>query len=241
MTPKFAIVIGASSGIGIEMVRQLAQSGCRVAAVARREDRLIALSAEFPNQVLPFAHDVTHYAEVPELFQRIAHELGGLDLVIYNSGIMPEVAPGEYNFEKDFAMVEVNLLGAIAWLNQAADRFQHTRRGTIVGIGSVAGDRGRASLVVYGTTKSALCTYLEALRNRLCKLGVTVVTIKPGPIKTDMTKHLQMNSMMEPTDAAQKILRLASRTGEHYLKPTHWLIFAIIKRVPSAIFRRLNL
>src|SRR5687767_8149683 len=122
-TYQHAIIIGASSGIGAAIAEDLAAGGCRVAAVARRLDRLEELAARFPGRVLPFAHDVTRYEEVPGLFQEITRQLGGLDLIVYASGVMPEVGPAEFSFEKDRAMIEVNVLGAIAWLNQAAVRF----------------------------------------------------------------------------------------------------------------------
>ena len=236
-----AIVVGASSGMGAALTEKLAAAGCTVAAVARRGERLEELAARYPGKVLPVTHDVTHYDEVPALFQQITGELGGLDLIIYASGVMPEVGAQEYNFEKDRAMVEVNLLGAIAWLNQAAIRFSNTGHGTIVGIGSVAGDRGRSGQPVYNTTKAAFATYLEALRNRLSTLGVTVVTIKPGPVDTEMTRHLHIKGMMPVDAAAETILRQSTQGGEHYLKLTHAVAFAIIRNIPSWIFRRLKI
>jgi len=238
---RHAIVIGASSGIGAEVASLLAEGGCRVAAVARRGERLEALAARFPERVLPFVHDVTDYEEVPALFQEITGRLGGLDLVVYASGVMPEVGETEFSFAKDRRMVEVNVLGAIAWLNQAAIRFQNTGTGTIVGIGSVAGDRGRAGQPVYNTSKAALATYLEALRNRLSRHGVTVVTIKPGPVETEMTSHLHLKGALSARRAAEILLRKSARTGEHYLLPQHRLIFAIIRMVPSWLFRKLHI
>ena len=143
---EYAIVIGASSGIGAELVRQLAAEGTRVAAIARRGEKLQALANELGDKVLPYEHDVTNYEAVPTLFQKVTKELGGLDLVIYAAGVMPQVGHSEYDFDKDKQMIEVNLLGAIAWLDQAAIRFENTKHGSIVGIGSVAGDRGRCGV-----------------------------------------------------------------------------------------------
>lgn len=238
---KFAIVVGASSGIGAELVKQLAANGCRVAAVARRQDRLDKLAQDLKPNVLVFAHDVTNFEEVPALFQKITGKLGGLDLIIYASGVMPEVGFHEFDFEKDKQMVDVNLLGAIAWLDQAAIRFENTKQGTIVGIGSVAGDRGRSAQPVYNMTKAALATYLEALRNRLCRYGVKVVTIKPGPTETEMTKELHLKGAMKADVAAAKILAKANKSGDYYLKATHRVIFYVIKRIPSPIFRKLKM
>lgn len=238
---RFAVVVGASSGIGREVCRQLAQSGCKVAAVARRLDRLEELAKEFPGLVLPFGHDVRNVEEVPGLFQGATKALGGLDLFVYASGVMPEVGFHEFNTEKDRLMVETNVMGLVAWVNAVADRMQNTKHGSIVAIGSVAGDRGRSKQPVYNASKAFLATYMEAVRNRVSRYGVKVVTVKPGPVATEMTQGLHMRGTMPVEVAAAKIIRLAGKTGEHYLKPMHRLVFYVIKRVPSPIFRRLKI
>lgn len=238
---QHAIIVGASSGIGREIARELAKSGSRVAVIARRSDRLEALVNEFPDQVIAFSHDVVHFHEVPLLFQTVTQQLGGLNLIVYAAGVMPEVGPQEYTFEKDQQMIEVNLLGAMAWLNQAAIRFEGTRNGTIIGIGSVAGDRGRVGQPAYNTSKAAFATYLECLRNRLAKFGVRVVTIKPGPTETEMTAGLHLAGMMKADETARIILAKSSRNGEHYVKFVHRIIFAIIRRIPSPLFRKLKI
>lgn len=235
------IVVGASSGIGEALVRQLAGTGARVGAVARRKDRLDGLASEFAGSVSCYVHDVADWQAVPELFQSICRDLGGLDMIIYCAGVMPEVAEDEFNTAKDRQMIETNLSGAVAWLNEASARFQGAGHGAIVGIGSMAGDRGRYARPLYNATKAGLHTYLEALRNRLSRHGVTVCTVKPGPVATEMTAGLTMPGMMTAEAAAAKILKLAHSNGERYLKPTHWLIATIIKAIPSPIFRRLKL
>ncbi|MCC7229329.1 MAG: SDR family NAD(P)-dependent oxidoreductase [Fimbriimonadaceae bacterium] len=237
---RFAIVVGASSGIGREIARQLAQSGCRVAAVARRYDRLEELRQSFPDFIIPAEHSVTDYDAIPALFQDLTGKLGGLDLIVYASGAMPKVEENEFDFQKDRQMIEVNDLGAVAWLDQAAERFQNTKHGTIVGIGSVAGDRGRLKQPVYNASKAFLHTYLEALRNRLSRHGVKVVTVKPGPVQTEMTAGLDLPKAITAESAAAIILKKSARGGEHYLSPIHAVIFFIIRNIPSWIFRRLN-
>lgn len=220
-------------------MKQLALSGCKVAALGRRLERLQVLESQYKGNVLPYSHDVTNYGEVPVLFQQITKELGGLDLIVYSSGVMPAVGPDEYDFEKDKSIIEVNLLGAVAWLNQAAIRFGNAGHGTIVAIGSVAGERGRGKQPVYNASKAALATYMEALRNRLAVKGVSVVTVKPGPVDTDMSKDVNRKKL-PVTKAAQLILSKSARSGEHFLLLPEKVLFTIIRNIPSPLFRKLN-
>lgn len=241
-TPSTAAVIGASSGIGEAMVRQLAKEGVRVAAVARRLDLLQKLADEFPGKVFPYEHDVVDFDDAPGLFDRIVSDLGQLDMLIYNAGVMPRVEESEYNFAKDRAMIEVNLLGAMAWMNPCGAYMEARRSGTIVGISSVAGDRGRRGNPGYHTSKAALTTYLEALRNRLSRYGVTVVTVKPGPVKTPMTEGLKLPLMIEVDAAAAGALAHARAGSVSGYVPAIWgPIMAIICMVPSVLFRRTNI
>lgn len=171
----------------------------------------------------------------------LTHRLGGLDAFFYVAGAMPVVQSDEFNFSKDSLMLEVNCLGAVAWLNEAATRFQGVEAGTIVAISSVAGERGRAGQPVYNASKSFLNSYMESLRNRLSSRGVTVTTIKPGPMDTAMTAHLTDQKLMAVEVAASKVLRLAPSGREVFLSPVHAVIFAIIRNIPSLIMRRLKL
>lgn len=238
-TFETAVIVGASSGIGAELAKVLASEGCRVAVVARRLDRLEALAAGFPGKIFPYAHDVTHVEEIPELLQRIAKDIGGVDLFVYSSGVMPKVGLDEFNTELDQAMIDVNFTGAVAWCNAAMTRFQSTGQGTLVGIGSVAGERGRRGQPVYNATKAAFHSYLEALRNR-AKPGVKIVTIKPGPTDTEMVVGLQLRAKLMPAPvAALKIRKKLERDGEHFLKFSHWVIFGIIRNIPSFLFRKI--
>lgn len=241
-----AIIIGASSGIGAATARLLAAQGCAVALIARREAELQTVAETIRNAggtAFTYPHDVFDFDAVPALFQTVCRDLGGLDVIVYAAGVMPRVAPGEYDFAKDHAMISVNLLGAVAWLNEAAARFAAIGMGTIVGVGSVAGDRGRRAAPVYGATKAALETYLESLRNRAGGTGVRVVTVKPGPIDTAMTQGMDKLPLLLPAeDAARRIVRAAEGGADVVYVPGAWaIIMAVIRAVPSAVFRRLNI
>ncbi|MBL8860050.1 MAG: SDR family NAD(P)-dependent oxidoreductase [Planctomycetes bacterium] len=247
--PKTALVVGASSGMGAALVRQLAREGYAVCAVARRADKLEELAREVARtsgshggRVVVYAHDVAEVERVPELFERIVRELGGLELVIYAAGVMPKIGLKEYDTEKDLDQLLVNVGGCIAWCNAAANLFQTTRHGTIVGISSIAGDRGRKGNPVYCTTKAAMNTYLEALRNRLSECGVHVTTIKPGFVDTVMTQGLPgLFWLISAERAAEMILSAArSKANTRYVPRRWWFVGTVIKCIPSFMFKKLN-
>ena len=243
-----AIVVGASSGIGEAVARRLAREGYAVALVARRADRLHQICDAINTQLgqhraFAYPHDVTQFDEVQPLFQTILRDLGRIDVVVYSSGVMPAAGPSEFNFEKDKAMIEVNVLGAMAWLDQAAMLFERTGGGYIVGISSVAGERGRVINPVYNAGKAALTTYLEALRNRLTRKGVHVLTVKPGFVDTDMLKGVKRRMwVISPEQVAADIWRAIKRRKQSIYTPARWgLVMFVIRNIPSFIFRRLSI
>jgi short-subunit dehydrogenase len=220
-----------------------------LALLARRKDKLEALCNELNTSLgtgcaYPYVHDVSHYEEVPALLRRIVANLGGLDLVIFCAGInRPPGGIDRYNFDNDRQMIEVNLVGAMAWLTPVAEMFQAVRAGQIVGIGSVAGDRGRVGNPGYNTSKAGLATYLEALRNRLARDGVQVLTVKPGFIQTDMLKAAQGSTpfVIPPEKAADDICKAIRKRKQQIYTPARWrwMMFAI-QHTPSFIFRKLS-
>jgi len=238
-----AIVVGASSGMGAEIVRELVRRGYRVAALARRAEELERLRESCgAERVLARVHDVHRVAEVPGLFEELVRALGGLDMLVYAAGVMPRVGPQEYDTVTDSEILAVNTLGALAWCNPAAEHFQAQRRGVIVGIGSIAGDRGRKGNPAYGASKAAFAHHLEALRNRLSDFGVRVCTIKPGFVRTPMTEGLALPGAISAEAAARTIVGYAQRgSGVRYV-PLRWLaVSLVIRSIPSFLFRRLSI
>jgi decaprenylphospho-beta-D-erythro-pentofuranosid-2-ulose 2-reductase len=238
-----AIVVGASSGIGEAIARQLGKEGTQVALVARRAAELERLVSEQPERFKAFPHDVRQPDEAPELFERIVREMGGLDLLVYASGVMAKVAEGEYAFDKDREMIEVNLVGAMAWMNLAAARFEAARAGTILGISSIAGERGRRGNPAYTTSKAAMSAYLEALRNRCSRYGVNVATAKPGFVNTPMTAGMKLPSAISAEEAARQCLAIARKgnSASGFVPPRWGLVATVIRAIPSVVFRRLNI
>ncbi len=242
-----ALIIGASSGMGAALARRLGREGYILALVARRKAALTSLCAEINRtsgqpRAQSYVHDVSDYDSVPALLRRIVAGMGGLDLVIYAAGVNFPPGPGEYNFEGDRQMLEINLIGAFAWLNPIAAMFQSAKQGQIVGISSVAGDRGRVGNPGYNTSKAGLTTYLESLRNRLTRHGVNVLTIKPGFVKTDMLQAAQR--VMFPISAekaADDIYKAIRSRKQQIYTPWFWswLMFGV-RNMPSVLFRRMS-
>ena len=242
-----AIIVGASRGIGAALAQRLAAEGYSLALLARQADLLDALCKEINAQAGEtrasyYVHDVTDYDSVPNLLKEITAALGGLDLFIYNAGIVFPSGLKHYEFDKDRRITEVNYMGALAWLNPVAGLFHRQKSGQIVGISSVAGERGRVGTPAYNASKAALSTYLEALRNRLTRRGVHVLTVKAGYILTDMTagrKNLYFAISAER--AAAEICRAIRRRRQViYVAPIWRLVMFVVRNIPSIIFRRLT-
>ena len=244
---KRAIIVGASSGIGAALARRLAIEGYSLALLARRADRLAALCQEINARAgeiraIFYVHNVTDYDSVPGLVQEITSTLGGLDLFIYNSGILFPSGLKHFDFEKDRRMTEVNYLGALAWMNPVAALFHRQKAGQIVGISSVAGERGRVGNPAYNASKAAFTCYLEALRNRLTRRGVNVLTVKPGYVLTDMTAGMKnLYFAISPERAAADICKaIHKRKQVIYTASIWWLVMFVVRNIPSIIFRRLS-
>ncbi len=243
-----AVIVGASSGIGEALAWKLARAGYAVALVARRADRLTDLAARLnaelgPCRAFAYPHDVTAFAEVPALFQTILRDLGRIEVVVYAAAVLERIGPSDFDFEKDRRMVEVNFLGALAWLNQAAVLFERLRGGHIVGVSSIAGERGRVGNPVYNATKAALNAYLEALRNRLTRKGVHVLTVKPGFVDTELLHQSRARAfwVISAEQCAADIVRALRARRQTIFSPARWQGVALVLRhIPSVIFRRLS-
>lgn len=241
------IVVGASSGIGLAIARRLAQAGLQVAMLARREGELqaqVALINETLGRESAFSyvHDVADVDAAEGLFAKIEADIGLVDELHFVAGVMPEVGPDEFDLEKDRLQVNVNMLGCIAWGNAAARRFQERKAGSIVGVSSVAQDRGRIGRPVYNASKAGMDTYLEALRNRLWRHGVRVTTIRPGFVETPMTAGLQLKGAISADKAAELILKAQRKQKAIVYVPGKWrLIMFVIRAIPSFVFRKLSL
>ena len=244
---RAALIIGASSGVGAALARRLAREGYALGLVARRIDRLQELCDEITSgrntRAFAYQHDVINTHEIPALLDKAIDDLDKIDLFIYCAGVLFPNDPTTYNAGEDQFVMQVNLLGAAAWINPVAQHFQQQHAGHIVGIGSIAGDRGRRGMPAYTASKAGLHTYLEGMRNRLWRAGVTVTTIKLGQVETDMLKNADRKRNPITADrAAELIWRAIEQRKATVYVPAWWRLIGLsVQHLPSFIFRRLNI
>lgn len=245
-----ALIVGASSGIGAALARILAREGYTLALVARRGAELDALAQEVnaaTGSLVARAYpcDARDYDAAPALYTRILADFGASSLAaaIYVSGVMPAGEDdARWTFEQERETIETNLLGAIRWLDLSAETMTKQGHGALIGVSSVAGDRGRRGNSAYQASKAGLSTYLESQGYRLRGRGVRVVTIKPGYVATPMTAGLRMPKPLvsSPQKIARRIAR-ACRSGSGAIyTPSYWApIMWVIRHLPSGVLARL--
>lgn len=193
-----ALVTGASSGIGEATARMLTDRGAAVAIVARRADRLETLAAEVESaggRALAIEADVTDREQAETAVRRTVEELGRLDVLVNNAGVMLLGPILEAPVEEWDQMVQVNLLGllytakaAIPHLLEAA-RDEPRRVADMVNISSVAGRQARLGSGVYNATKHAVGAFSESLRQEVTERHLRISLIEPGAVATELTDH----------------------------------------------------
>jgi NADP-dependent 3-hydroxy acid dehydrogenase YdfG len=205
-----ALVTGASSGIGEATARSLAGHGAAVAAVARRKDRLEALVSGIGDgggRALALEADVTDREQAVGAVERTAQELGRLDIVVNNAGVMLLGLAADAPVEEWERMVALNVTGllyvahaALPHLRRAADDGPR-RIADLVNVSSVAGRRATAGSSVYNATKFAVNAFTEALRQEITAQHVRVSVVEPGAVETELTDHLRPEVREQLRDA----------------------------------------
>lgn len=240
------LTVGASSEIAKHILRRLAVSGSCLCLAARDAGRLSALADDLRARgaaaVETIQLDLTNADALEGVVAEASSALGGLDSVIVAAGLLPDQEQVEQDARLLRMTMEVNAVGAMALLNEAAALLERQGRGRLVAMGSVAGDRGRASNAAYGAAKGALEIYLSGLRQRLHKRGVQVLLVKPGFVDTPMTEAFAKGPLWaKPERVAADIVR-AMETGRSVIyTPWYWrLIMLIVRYIPEPIFVRLR-
>jgi len=240
LVPRSIVISGASSGIGLALARHYIERGATVAAFARRGDLLQTLAAEFPDKVYCYTLDVRDAPAIQRAAIDFMSRVGIPDIVIANAGVsrgtLTEYVEDEAVFQ---SVMDTNVLGMVKTFQPFHAVMREAKRGTLVGIASVAGFRGLPGSGAYSASKAAAITYLESLRVELYGSGVKVVTICPGYIRTPMTdvNTYPMPFILEAEEAARRMARVIERGTSFAVVPWQmgwagWLL----KRLPNWIY-----
>lgn len=241
------VVIGATSDIAYEVIKKYAENENNLFLVARSIVKLEIIKQDIQARnnnikIFTFAQDAANLSE---------HNLLGIEVKKYFDKIdVLFIAYGELSQNIDIfdnndvlKSLNTNFTSVISYINTFISLFNKQKSGTIAVIGSVAGDRGRQSNFIYGTSKGALEIYLQGLRNKLFENNVNVLLIKPGFVDTKMTSHINKNFLfVSPKFVAEKIINAINKQKDViYVPAIWWFIMTIIKSIPETIFKKLKL
>lgn len=245
MSNSWLLILGANSDIAVATARRFAKHGWNIHLASRDTDNLTKevanLRLRYGVEAKEFFFDAINFVSHLAFYAALDPKPAG---VIVAFGFLGDQSAAQHDFPLAEKIVASNYLGAISILEIIAQDFEARGSGFIVGISSVAGDRGRASNYIYGSAKAGLSTYLAGLRHRLSKSGVHVMTVKPGFVATKMTAGMQLpiKLLASPQEVAEAIYNgtLVNR-NTIYVKKVWRLIMLLITHLPEKIFIKTNL
>ena len=239
------LILGATSAIAEEVARVLSIRGDRLFLLARDATKLAAVAESLGSPVVGF--DSADFDDAEANGGRVTRAIatmGGLDMAVIAHGWLGDQIESEHSFEHAAAVIATNFTSAVSLVIPIVNHFETQRRGSLVVLSSVAGDRGRPRNYTYGAAKGALTLYLQGVRSRLYKTAplVRIVTVRLGPVDTPMTRNHPKNALFgEPRSVARSIVHAASAGPEDVYVPWYWQpIMATVKNLPEQLFQRLG-
>jgi len=239
------LILGATSDIARALAHQYAKHHYRLLLAARNIDVLQAdvkdLQIRYNATVDALYFDALAYDTHATFYQQLPESPS---IVICVFGLLGDQQTSQHNWSEAKKIMEVNYLGAASILLHVADAMEAKGTGTIIGISSVAGERGRASNYLYGSAKAGFTAYLSGLRNRLAKKGVHVLTVKPGFVQTAMTEGMDLPPLLtaQPDQVAKAIYQAQKKQKNVIYTLWMWrYVMWIIRNIPEAIFKKLKL
>jgi len=240
MAQKKIIIVGASSGIGREIACKYVVNGNRVGVTGRRENLLNELKEKFPEQIFISVFDVMGN-ENQQKIQQLIDELGGLDILIYNSGYGDPSK--ELNFEIENTTTKTNVNGFVEIVSYAFNYFVQQGHGQIAITSSVAAVRGNSWAPAYSASKAFMSNYAEGLsiKAKRIKKNIVITDIRPGFINTKMAKGNKQFWIVPKEKAAEQIIKaIEKKKRVAYISKRWWLIAQIMKMLPYSIYRRIG-
>lgn len=247
MTKKNLLILGATSSIARSAANAFAEKGFDLYLAGRDLGELQRISADLSirhnTKVLHGLFDAQSFAKHPLFLQNVIGMMGGLEGVLLAFGDTGDHIDSVHHFEAAHTIIDRNFTGACSILTHCARHLSEQKRGFIIAISSVAGDRGRQSNYIYGAAKGALSIFLQGLRNRLHPEGVRVITIKPGFVDTPMTFGKPgVFLAASPKSVGHAIAKALDAKRDVVYIPGFWkYIMHVIKSIPEWIFKRLKL
>lgn len=244
---KKIIIIGATSAIAEATARIWAQRGDQMFLVSRNQDRLNLIAKDLKvrgaYEINSYWMDANNFDQHVPMLEEAFGILGSIDIVLIAHGTLSNQKDCEQSVELTMQEITTNALSVIALLTHLANLFEKQGSGTIAVISSVAGDRGRASNYVYGSSKSMVSAFTSGLRQRLFKSGVSVVTIKPGFVDTPMTADFKKGLLWAKPEKIAKEIVVAcdKKNGEVYVPSFWWGVMKIINLIPGELFKKIKL
>jgi len=242
------LILGATSAIAQAYARRRAAHGAAFILAGRREDRLAAIAADLKAcgaaSAESFVADLAATDAVERNAQALHARFGAVDEVLVAYGVLGEQARAEQDLGDARASIDTNFTSAALWILALLKGRPEAQGLTIIGIGSVAGDRGRASNFIYGSAKAAFDRLLEGLQQKYAGSAVRVVRVKPGFVDTPMTAAIDKGGPLwaSPDRVAADIERAVAKGRRVVYTPWFWwVIMMIIRHLPWFIFRRLKI
>lgn len=242
------VVFGATSAIAQAWARLRAAQGAGFYLVGRDTEKLLAvkndLLARGAREVQILTLDLAQVQDYNAIVAQVYSHWPQVDIALFAQGSLPDQRVLEKNIGDVRAMFELNAMSYILPASEMAEKMAQASHGHVVLVSSVAGDRGRQSNYFYGTSKAAVTTFAQGLRNHVFKRGVHVLTVKPGFVDTPMTAHLPKGGPLwaTPEQIAACIENGLQKKRDVIYAPWFWqIIMLVIRHIPEMVFKRLPL
>lgn len=243
-----ALILGGGSDIGLATARALVADRTRAVVLAGRKPERLAAAADGlralgASRVELLEFDAGEFERHEQVVDDAFALTGDLDLAVLSFGVLGDQRVAERDAAAAMEILRTNHLGAVSVLIPLAERMRSQGHGTIAVLSSVAGERGRKSNFVYGSSKAGLDVFCQGLGDRLHGTGVQVLVVRPGFVRTKMTRGLRPPPLSTTPDAVAEALVQGVRTGADMVwvpRPLRWVMSGL-RHLPRPVFRRLEI